>query len=399
MKITKLFIPGSYEDAYLYMGRLIILTEERSVRTYNLDYIVEAIEQRLPNTIPIPTMMFSRNDWLAGIQFQSLMRNKVVYQALLDAFDKFPLPNFSLDRGFPLEEQELALRDPAILDMLIYNGRLYVGATNGFYQVNIDWEKNDFAQLAQPEKKLGLRCLSTSARYGTVNASCNEAGLYTFIDDFGWWNQEKAGVKLHLADKSLRTTWMDQDIVNYPSYDHPYLFKSSFEKKTTGVEREGKVLTAVSDNSSDLNYLFGMAQQKYHIQAENVQFAYNSNHKLFVSTLEGNFFSLQLEHTNDILRLKKSTISTQNIGRALTVNPCKLGPVVETSRNVLLISDKDGQAYLLSDSGAITVRTFPRSRRFQNIVVVVHEDGLYLVSVFDETDIKGFTASTQTHLF
>jgi hypothetical protein len=34
VKIAKLFFPGAYEDAYVYMGRLFILTEKRTILTY-----------------------------------------------------------------------------------------------------------------------------------------------------------------------------------------------------------------------------------------------------------------------------------------------------------------------------------------------------------------------------
>jgi len=76
MKIAKLFFPGIYEDAYVYMGRLFILTEQRTILVYDLDKLVNSLEQdsekRVSGSLPIPTYMFSRNDWLSSSQFKSL---------------------------------------------------------------------------------------------------------------------------------------------------------------------------------------------------------------------------------------------------------------------------------------------------------------------------------------
>lgn len=395
MKITKMFVPGVYEDAYIYMGRLIILTEERSVRIYNLDKIAELYEWNYPKTQPLPTIMFSRNDWLASNQFKSLMKNINVYQSFLEIFDELHTYNVSEHHIFP-DEQELNLLDPAVLDILIYNSRLYVGATNGLYQVDIQLENNT-TQLTSPSRKHEDRCLSISARYGTVNASCNESGLFTFIDDFGWSNPEKEhGIKLHLANKSLKTAWIDQGIVNYPSHDHPYIFKSSFEKKSVGVEREGKILTSVSNVSTDLGGLLETTR----FQKETIRLAYNANNKLFISTVDGKFFTVPLKHLkNDSFELGNSKRSEEVISGVLTVNQCKTGAVIETSERIILVSEKEGKVFPLSEFGAISVRTFPRSRRFQNLITIVNEDGLFLVSTFDDTNLQSLTNLTDPFYF
>ncbi len=46
------------------------------------------------------------------------------------------------------------------------------------------------------------------------------------------------------------------------------------------------------------------------------------------------------------------------------------------------------QANRLPESGALMVRTFPRSKRLQNIVAIVDESGVFLVSLFDESEFE-----------
>jgi hypothetical protein len=56
-------------------------------------------------------------------------------------------------------------------------------------------------------------------------------------------------------------------------------------------------------------------------------------------------------------------------------------------KSVVIVPNSGGQSTTLLPTEAVLVRTFPRSKRFQNLVVVVVEDGLILMSVFDETEI------------
>lgn len=389
MKIAKLFFPGAYEDAYVYMGRLFILTEKRTILTYDLERLVNSIEY-LFGSLPIPTYLFSRNDWLSNDQSKSLLRNSDVYKALwVTAFQKFPQPFLEVGSGdFFLGEQELDISDPVILDILIYNRRLYLGATNGFYHVDLIWDEKGPITLEKSQKKIDTRCLNTSAKYGAVNASCNEEGLIAFVDDFNWRKQGKGSIKYPLADKSRRTSWLGPHIVNYSDHNRLDLFKSSSEQ-TVEAESEGKVLTAIESKGQDLSYLFEEAQVRYNILMEEIQFTFNSNTRLFLHTNTGLLHSLQLSSPDNdgIIRLGKDEKSKEPIGRILSINSTKLGPVVETSDRVALVS-KNGQFFTLSEAGALMVRTFPNSKRFRNLVAITDESGVFLVGLFNESEFE-----------
>src|SRR5271165_6854506 len=86
------------------------------------------------------------------------------------------------------------------------------------------------------------RCVSTSAKYGTINASCGNEGLLSAIDDFESSGHARfPGLEL-TAEKSLRSSWLDHDVVNYAAVDSLTLLVNAFEREK-GFEREGKVLT------------------------------------------------------------------------------------------------------------------------------------------------------------
>jgi hypothetical protein len=395
MKIAKLFFPGVYEDAYVYMGKLFILTERRTILTYDLDRLVNFLE-RSSDGLPIPTYMFSRNDWLSSDQFRVLLRNPDVYRALwVTAFQMFPQPFLEVDgKNCLLGEQELDISDPVILDMLIYSGRLYMGATNGFYHVDMLWDDKGPIVLEKPHKKIDARCLNISAKSGTVNASCNEEGLVAFVDDLDWRKRGSSSIKYTLAGRSCKTSWIEQNIVNYADHNHLDLFKSRSES-TTERESGGKVLTAIESEGQDLSYIFEDAQMNYHILKEEIQFTFNSNTRLFLHTNAGFLHSIQLSHPDDnnVIQLGRDEKSKEPIGRILSINSTKLGPVVETSDRVALVS-KNGQFFTLSETGALMIRTFPSSKRFRNMVVITDESGVFLVGLFDESEFerKHFTA-------
>ncbi|MGA7701930.1 MAG: hypothetical protein WCB27_20165, partial [Thermoguttaceae bacterium] len=75
MRTVSIFIPGRFEDAFLYFGRLVALTENQSLRFYNMERLIESLEEEFPDAIPLLTWLFVRNDWLASGQFKSLMQS------------------------------------------------------------------------------------------------------------------------------------------------------------------------------------------------------------------------------------------------------------------------------------------------------------------------------------
>ena len=336
-------------------------------------------------------------------QFKSLVRNESMKQAFLVAVNHATLVPFWLDsqENFLLTQKDLDLADPMILDLLIYNGRMYVGATGGLYHLNIDWKVNGEVLIEENSRKRhDARCMNISARSGTVNASCDSDGLFALIDEFGWVKSGSERTTLKVADKSLTTAWINHDLINYPTYDHPYLFRGRVGMRdTVGLERESKVVTGFDLQSSDLEYLLTEARTQRSIDTnDEVRYVYNSNNRLFIATRDDAFISLSIgfdkkstiateQKQEEQLLLKKGAKNRQIQGRIISIHPCKPGTVIETMKSVVIVPNNGGESATLLPTEAVLVRTFPRSRRFQNLVVVVVEDGLFLMSVFDETEI------------
>jgi len=391
MRIVKLFLPGRFEDAYLYMGRLLVLTEERTLREYNLDRITDFIDTGEQGYgygyAPIATTMFARNDWLASSQFKLLMQNNLLLQAFLAALDRFPQPFLDLANAAPaIIDVELRIPGHLLLDMTIYNKRLYVGADTGLYHVDLDWNTNVPMTIHTPQRRMDARCISTSANYGAVTASCGNDGLFTILDDFGWSKRDTTPTPTETAKTSIRAGWMTYDLINYATPTQPLVFRTRHEPARDDdrrAERDRTVLTNIGTERISLSFLFDRIQQDYGIDRDAVQYTYNSNNMVFIHTWRGDFYFLGLK---DIWGEEPSVRFTRTYKgegtRILSAHWSKPGLVIETDERVLLFAH--GEWHAIIESAVLSVRTFPKSRRFQNLVAVTTEDGVLLAGMFDE---------------
>jgi hypothetical protein len=400
MKIAKLFIPGSFEDAYIYRGQLIVLTEERSLRVYSLNTLIATIEKNIKGISPILTYLFLRNDWLGSEQFKMQSGNVGFRRAFLKSFELFPQPYLELSHGrLESQEETIDIDASVLLDMSIYNGRMYIGADTGFYHLDLDWDfdRPGVGFISQdPVKRLDARCLSSSAKYGAVNASCGDNGLFTFIDEFGSMGLSSSQ-ETKTAERSVRTAWLNYDLINYADSISPTLLKSDHESvagsrrfnQSRNLERERTVLTDIGHQRFDLSYLIGIvrADNGNNLDTNHIQYVYNSSSVMFVHTSTGNFYSLGLKTMSD-MRPRISftrTYKGPNV-RILSARSSRVGLVIETDDRVLLFANS--KWIPLVDSEVLSVRTFPSSRRFQNVAVVTNEEGVFLISMFDEESHK-----------
>src|SRR5687768_12730271 len=91
MNIKKLFFPGEFDNAYIYMQKLLLFDADGGLFFVDLDSVVHQLEERYDEQMKsIATHLFARNDWLAGAQFTSMFANLFVRNAFLDAIRRFP---------------------------------------------------------------------------------------------------------------------------------------------------------------------------------------------------------------------------------------------------------------------------------------------------------------------
>ncbi len=391
MRILKLFIPGRFEDAYAYRGHLVTLTENGTLRLYDLGRIAERIDEQFPQVAPVATLLFARNDWLASEQFRSLMSNQSVARAVLSTMRQFPQPFVPIDRlaTDELEEEDLKITTDMFLDMSIYNNRLYLGADNGLYHVDLDWSSPSVTLRHRPTKRIDAKCLHTLTGYGTVSASCGDDGLHTFINEFGQFDgHTQAAIERTVPGRSLRSSWLNYNIMNYSTPATPLLFRTTRERTASiGVERERTALVDINSRPLSLDYMFDSICSEYHVEAESIQFAYNSNNAMFVNTFDGHLFSIFFRSNQEEDPAVTVTRAYPGTGtRILSAHWTRPGAVIETDKSVLLFAH--GRLFPITEAEALSVRTFPRSLRFKNLVAITLEDGILLAGLFDDERLQ-----------
>lgn len=193
MRTATLHIPGNFEDAYVYMGWLVVVTAERTLRFYNLDEIVAGIAKQVPSSAYISELMFRHNEWLTSAQFKSLTKTPSATQDIGKQFDRFPKPHVQIPPDVGFEEHSVHFGENAILDYLIYNRQIYLGGKDGLYSAFVDWDTDLPSVPDQFQRRLDARILNVTGRFGAVVASCGDDGLL--------WSSEQANVS-HVGQKS-----------------------------------------------------------------------------------------------------------------------------------------------------------------------------------------------------
>jgi hypothetical protein len=120
MRTATVYIPGDFEDAYLYMGWLVVITAERSFRFYNLDDIVAEISKRVPGSAYIAELMFRHNEWLTSAQFISLIKTPSAAKEVVTQFGFFPKPHFQISPEVGFKEHDVRIGTNVVLDYFIY---------------------------------------------------------------------------------------------------------------------------------------------------------------------------------------------------------------------------------------------------------------------------------------
>jgi len=392
MKYLTLKFPGRFEDAFLYMGRLVIITENHSIRIYDMEDIVNQLQEDRA-FLDLPTLLFFRNDLTEDPKFTQRLRNKSRKNDLINAFNNFKSASVYIDDKFgEPTEWNIDISDDILLDLNIYNGRIYIGTSAGLYHLDLDWESEEITQIGTIQKRLDTKCVYTTAKCGTVNASCASDGCFSFVDDFNLGGDEFHR-EMQISESSLRTSWLDYDIVNYATAVSPSLYNSirtaipqEVDEAKKNLETEEYIITDFIRDQWTLNSLFENSKFNGILNLENIQFVQNSNQALFIRTYEGDLYtlSLQKESTRNpsLARYNRYTGLNHIVSSIHTIRLDKGGTIIETDENILLFARK--HFIPIFDGEVISIRTFPRSKHYQRLVSVTTADEVILIAIFDD---------------
>jgi hypothetical protein len=105
---------------------------------------------------------------------------------------------------------------------------------------------------------------------------------------------------------------------------------------------------------------------------------------VFYYTFDSLFLSFRVREQKGRLTVNFNTTQKAEGRRILSAQSFANGSIViEADDRVFLYSDNN-QWQILLRGGAISVRTFPKSKWFQNLIAITTEEGVHLISAIDE---------------
>jgi hypothetical protein len=386
MKVISLSFPGRFEDAFLYMGQLFAITENRSVCIYDMHRIARNLEED-DILLDAPTHLFCRNDLLTDESFKKRLRDESTKSGFINAINYLETESVQItpEYGHPVE-WDLEIPASIILDLNIYNRRAYIGTNEGLYHLDLDIE--NIVPIAQPKKRMDAKCVHTTAKYGTINASCGSEGWFSFLDDFSLGINNVAKEKYNPA-YSLRTNWLGFDVVNYSTRVSPSLLSSVVSNSSKEIsefecdsEQKGKIVTDINDKEMELDGLFSHLNSYEKFSLDNIQFVSNSSSALFINTYDSGLFALGLNETHSFKYKNKYEGLNETVSSLHTIKIAGGGTIFETERNILLFAKK--KFIPIFNDEVISIRTFPSSLHYNNMISITTSDEILLISIFDD---------------
>jgi hypothetical protein len=376
MKAIRLFLPGAFEDAQLYMGHLLLFTADGGLQAIELEPLTKRLETRYADWRGLLTLAFARNDWLSGGPVSSLARNPGVAAALNSGFEAMAGTVLELDTSDVALQHLAGYTHPAgtVLDSEFYARRMYLGTTEGLFHFGVDFD--DLA-VSTGQRRIDARCVAATAEYGAINASCEADGLFSGFDEFAWAGLQSRGALVQTAHRSLRSAYFGTDLINYEHSAGPERLVGAVKEVEAEPDdvfgRKRKVVVGYGAPTPDPEGVITELERQRKVPSDDIQFVWNSSRAFFINTFEHGFFTAARSTSG--LRFARHG---RTAGRVVAVHPFPRGWIVETDFAVSVLAS--GRLHTLLDDEPMTVRTFEGSKRYRRLVAVCVEEGMHLIS-------------------
>ncbi|MFN2643070.1 MAG: hypothetical protein ABR548_14485 [Actinomycetota bacterium] len=390
MKILSFFIPGDYEDVYLYMDHLLLLERDGQLVLVPLGGIVDQVSEVSDDLASVAQGLLRRNDIF------TTTRESSVSLAALSGLSRLPSSTIEI-RPKNLELVDTAIIGPPgrLLALAVYYRRAYFGTTKGVFDVDLDFDdlRSNHGRGVRP--RIDGRCVALSARLGAISVSLGKQGLYSSFGEFG--SESASSEELEFVTQpSARTGWLGDDLINYGSRVELSLFRSALEEvhrpSIEEVEDEfggrptTKRLVGFSEDGISDRDLASSAGDRFQVSYEDIQFVWNSRRYFFIRTYAGSIFSLRpRQHgrtVEDFAVSPRPRLESRVVSAHVTAN----GLVLETDDRVVLYSER--AFHTLYEGEVATIKSFPRSVRYRHIVAATVDDGVLIQCALDESRFR-----------
>jgi hypothetical protein len=237
--------------------------------------------------------------------------------------------------------------------------------------------------------------MSTSVKYGTLVASCGSEGLFAAYDDFGVIGQDRPPLE-QAGNASSRASWISYSLTNYSSatslqflsgYKQNVNTSRPNEEEVTEVEVFSGLTVPIGDFASEQERTVvtrlqedARSSEQLAADAEGADFVSNSFDYFFVHLPNSEYKLYTRRHRSGRIVGSRGHETAGEVDKVLSTHTFHNGIIVESFNGVYLITASG--ASKVYDGAALKVRTFPSGKYGFNVIAVIDEEGLNLISPF-----------------
>lgn len=403
-RVVRLQLPGSWRDGWLYKDTLLLWSRSGSLYWIPLEVLLELITRQTNKALAIlcECLLF-RNDWKFGQPFRKLISVEGVLPALLRdySFDQrevvVQLPSV------PVEEARMESAPGLALDTHLYANRVYVASTEGLFESYFDPQHPRTPYSAV--QHLDVRTAKVSARYLSLNASAEDEGLWFAPiragDDWRSSLPNKLSMS-RVAGYSLAASFASRNLLNYKDSPTPGFLRAQAVKERPhqwAAYDDWRVLRYEPERDIQRLALRALRTQSKVSLASAEELGATSLSEAPPAVLGNSEYRL-LVHWQEQLRVidvsahpgkdvearpdrqfAQLQLSRASPDEVLEVYPIAGGFLAELFSEVRLLTPR--ASYLLFDESAARIRTFPQSRRYRDVALIVGEDSCNLVGFLE----------------
>lgn len=357
------------EDVFVYRTSLFAWTYDSTIWVFEIDAIEHAIRQSLvedPQAAEAACFqLFHSNGVGANVGQHKYMNVVGERDADIEIF---------LDaESIPHEIFQTHLEANSLLDVLVYSDRTYAGTDEGLFQL-IPPEPGVRTVLFS--KRIDYACHSVSASLGSVAASCGEAGLRVLFNDFNYL-AGRPSQQRNVAPLSDRATFGSGGLFNFASRDMFTFLDGESEASTLQRSRvPDQVLVGVEP----VETFASSDEQRSLFLEDGLDYTLFSRQRL-IALRDGQLSASRLRRDEYGRRIVNTVHKLGRYqGRPLSVCETSSTVLIETSTGLFSAEGASEGVDFLPVGPTVSLRTFPNSKRYLELVSRTAEDATYLLA-------------------
>jgi hypothetical protein len=383
MKSVQLFIEGKFEEAWLYMNHLLLLTDNGDVLLVSADQMRDRLQSKTSASRLAGVSLF-HSDWIyPSRQYQYIWANRLRKQ-LRSQVKKLPEAALEVSlRQLDLQHFEIPSSAHTPLDVHIYSRRVYLGSAGGLFSVDVEWGDKP-APIDDWRHRLDAMCSSVTAKYGAFVASCGKDGLLSSVENVYWLAPyELADDEVRkIRDESRRASWIESNLINY-SYEIVEVLHA--HRELIDQKKNVQILRGFEKGALGISEPLHMAVASGDEGVQDAEIIGNVGNRFAILDAERNlsFISVaprKIRH-DEIVLTREERVDVGQV-HPLDFLGLKDGFLLEHYDGVGWIK---GNRYVeVIPTGVGKIRTFPSSIRYRNVFTAITNEGVLLVGLFDE---------------